>query len=130
MVLTQEILQALIDQAKASPRLRTNYDLRNSTEDKSQRILNVLEPGTIIPIHRHTKSSESTAVIRGKIRQNFYDENGNITDSVIIEASGPCPIYVVPKGVWHNTECLESGTILFEAKDGAYEPLAAEDMML
>ena len=128
MVLTPEILASLIEQAKSSPRLRMNYDLRNSSEDNSQRMLNALEVGTVLPIHRHIKSSETTAVLRGKIRQNFYDESGNVTESVIIEAVGPCPIYVVPKGMWHNTECLESGTILFEAKDGAYEPQNPEDV--
>lgn len=139
MVLDKEKIEALIAAAKVNPRLRQNLDLRNSPEDNSQRMLNALEPGTELPIHRHTKSSETTAVLRGSIRQNFYDlveddSNGGKThlklaESVIISANSPCPIYVVPQGMWHNTECLESGTILFEAKDGRYEPLAEEDIL-
>lgn len=139
MVLDKEKIEALIAAAKVNPRLRQNLDLRNSPEDNSQRMLNALEPGTELPIHRHTKSSETTAVLRGSIRQNFYDlveddSNGGKThlelvESVIISANSPCPIYVVPQGMWHNTECLESGTILFEAKDGRYEALGEEDIM-
>lgn len=139
MVLDKEKIEALIAAAKVNPRLRQNLDLRNSPEDNSQRMLNALEPGTELPIHRHTKSSETTAVLRGSIRQNFYnlisdDSKGKkphleLVESVIISASSPCPIYVVPQGMWHNTECLESGTILFEAKDGKYEPLVPEDII-
>ena len=139
MVLDKEKIEALIAAAKVNPRLRQNLDLRNSPEDNSQRMLNALEPGTELPIHRHTKSSETTAVLRGSIRQNFYelveDDSNNgkphlkLSESVIISANGPCPIYVVPQGMWHNTECLESGTILFEAKDGRYEPLAEKDIL-
>ena len=106
-----------------------NYDLRNSSGDGSQRMLNAMEPGTLIPVHRHTKSSETVVVIRGAIRQIFYDDGGNVTESVIYRAGAPVPICVVPINAWHNSESLETGTIIFEAKDGAYEPLGDEDIL-
>lgn len=129
MIIDSTLLDNLTDEAKRSPRLRMNYDLRNSSEDGSQRMLNAMEPGTEIPVHRHTKSSETVVVIRGSIRQNFYDADGKLTESEVYKAGGPVSICVVPLGAWHNSESLESGTIIFEAKDGAYEPLRDDDML-
>ena len=129
MVIDKELLDELTRQAKQNPRLRQAYDLRNCIADKSQRMLNALEPGTVLPIHRHRKTSEVTSVIRGRVRQNMYDDKGNLTETFITSADGFPNFYVTPMGMWHNTECLESGTVIFEAKDGAYAPLNAEDMM-
>ena len=81
------LLDTLSSQAKANPRLRQAYDLRTTPEDNSQRILNAMEPGTILPIHRHGGSTETVVVLRGKIRQNFYDENGQQVESFV---AGPC----------------------------------------
>lgn len=129
MVIDKELLDELTRQAKQNPRLRQAYDLRNSIDDKSQRMLNALEPGTVLPIHRHRTTSEVTSVIRGRVRHNMYDEKGNLTETFIASTDGFPNFYVTPMGMWHNTECLESGTVIFEAKDGAYAPLNAEDMM-
>lgn len=129
MIIDSELLDNLTLQAKASPRLRMNYDLRNSSEDRSQRMLNAMEPGTVVPVHRHRASSEVVAVIRGSIRQNFYDDEGKVTESIVYKAGGDVSLCVVPVGSWHNSESLESGTIIFEAKDGAYEPLSGEDIL-
>lgn len=129
MVIDKELLDELTSHAKQNPRLRQAYDLRNSISDKSQRMLNALEPGTVLPIHRHRTTSEATSVIRGRVRQNMYDDNGNLTETFIASADSFPNFYVTPMGMWHNTECLESGTVIFEAKDGAYAPLNAEDMM-
>lgn len=129
MVIDKELLDELTRQAKQSPRLRQAYDLRNCIADKSQRMLNALEPGTVLPIHRHRKTSEVTSVIRGRVRQNMYDDKGNLMETFIASADGFLNFYVTPMGMWHNTECLESGTVIFEAKDGAYAPLNAEDIM-
>ena len=129
MKITKQILDSLTEQAKASPRLRMNYDLRNSAEDKSQRMLNALEPGTEIPIHRHQQSSEVVTIIRGAIREYFYDDNGKQIEAITLKFGEGEPILVVPKGVWHNLECLESGTIIYESKDGAYEPQKPEDIL-
>lgn len=80
MIIDQQLLDSLTLQAKQKPRLRQAYDLRNSAEDKSQRMLNALEPCTILPIHRHRTTSEVTSVVRGRVRQNMYDENGTLIE--------------------------------------------------
>ena len=92
-------------------------------------MLNAVELETVVPIHRHHASSETVVVIRGKIRWIFYDENGNETERVLLDANGENRMLVVEKDRWHSLECLESGSVLFEAKDGAYEPLGEEDIL-
>lgn len=129
MFIDKEILDALVEEAKKSPRLRMNMDMRTSTEDNSQRMLNALEPGTEVPIHRHRLSTETVAVLRGSVRQKFYNNEGNLIREDIIKASSPCPFYLVPQGMWHTTESLESGTIIFESKDGKYEPMHPSDIL-
>lgn len=126
MIIDQQILDALTAQAKASPRLRMNLDLRNSPEDQSQRMLNAIEPGTVMPIHRHSKSSETVLCLRGHFEEYFYDEQGNLTD--IIDMSPGGLMLNIPIGQWHSLKSLESGTVLFECKDGKYEPLREEDI--
>lgn len=126
MVIDQQILDSLTAQAKASPRLRMNLDLRNSPEDQSQRMLNAIEPGTLMPIHRHSKSSETVLCLRGHFEEYFYDEQGNLTD--IIDMSPGGLMLNIPIGQWHSLKSLESGTVLFECKDGKYEPLREEDI--
>ena len=122
MKIDSALLDTLSAQAKANPRLRQAYDLRTTPKDNSQRILNAMEPGTILPIHRHRGSTETVVVLRGKIRQNFYDDHANLTESVVLDSEGDIRAVQIEKGRWHNLESLKTGTILFEAKDGAWEP--------
>ena len=129
MVITKEILDELTAKAKENPRLRCNLDMRNSVDDKSQRMLNALEPGTVMPIHRHLASSETVIIIRGRIRWLFYDEQGLITESTELWSDGDVRMLNVEKGRWHSLECLESGSVLFEAKDGPYHPLEEDEIM-
>ena len=129
MIIDQQILDDLSAQAKASPRLRMNMDLRNSPSDGSQRMLNALEPGTVMPIHRHRTSSETVVIIRGKIQWVFYDDDGNETERVTSDANGDLRCFNVEKGRWHSLQCLESGSVLFECKDGAYAPLGEGEVM-
>lgn len=129
MLITQDLLDALTAQAKASPRLRMHYDLRDALDEKSQRILNAMEPGTVLPIHRHRESSETVVMLRGKGKWNYYDDKGNLTESFLVEADGNIRGISVPKGQWHNAESLESGTVILECKDGAWKPLADEDIL-
>ena len=129
MNIDKQLLDALTAQAKASPRLRMNYDLRNSPEDQSQRMLNALEPGTVLPIHRHRNSSETVAILRGRAVQWLYDEEGKVVEKVLLEVGGDIPAMNVEKGQWHRLACLESGTVIVEFKDGAYEPVGAEDIL-
>ena len=129
MIIDKSLFDTLSAQAKASPRLRQAYDLRNSENDNSQRMLNALEPGTVIPIHRHRQTSETVVIVRGSLVERFYDEEGNITEEVLMVPGGENPVVQVEKGRWHSLECLEPNTVLFEAKDGKYEPLSEEDIM-
>ncbi len=129
MVIDKQLLDGLSAQAKANPRLRQAMDLRNSPEDLSQRMLNALEPGTVMPIHRHHVSSETVVILRGRIRWIFYDDNGAETERVVLDANGEPRMLNVEKDRWHSLECLESGSVLFESKDGAYEPLQECDIM-
>ena len=130
MLIDKTLLDSLTACAKESPRLRMNCDLRNSPEDHSQRQLNALEPGTIIPIHRHKCTSETIVVLRGKVLWKHYDNNGVETESYVIQANSDNCGITSPKGKWHSIECLESGTIIFESKDGPWKPLSEEDVLI
>lgn len=128
MKIDQQLLDTLTAQAQASPRLRMNYDLRNSENDQSQRMLNALEPGTMLPIHRHRHSSEVVVVLRGKVKWVYYNDNKEVTDTFIVAPGSDLVGLSVPIGQWHSLECLESGTVIIESKDGAYEPMGADDI--
>ena len=130
MRITQELLEDLTAQAKASPRLRMNLDLRNSPEDGSQRMLNAIEPGSPLPIHRHTKSSETVVILRGHLREVFYNDAGEVTEVIDLVPGGDCVAVNIPLGQWHSVEVLESGTVILECKDGPWEPLGEEDIFI
>ena len=129
MLLNKNLLDQLSAQAKASPRLRMNFDLRNSTDDQSQRMLNALEPGTVMPIHRHRNSSEAVVVLRGKVKWLYYNDKGEITDTYIVAPGSDLVGLCVPKGQWHSLECLETGTVILETKDGPWEALGEDDIL-
>lgn len=129
MIIDQKLLEKLTAQAKESPRLRTAFDLRTTPEDNSQRILNAVEPGTVLPIHRHRTSTETIVVLRGRVRQRYYDTQGNVTDSFELAPLSNIVGMSVPVGQWHALESLESGTVILETKDGAYAPLTDEDIL-
>ena len=129
MKITQAILDSLTKQAKASPRLRMNLDLRNSAEDQSQRMLNAIEPGSPLPIHRHRKTSETVVCLRGHLREIFYDDNGKVTETIDLAPASDCVALNIPAGQWHTVEAQESGTVILEMKDGAYRPLDEDEVM-
>lgn len=116
----------LTAKAKASERLRANLDFRNSLDDLSQRMLNALEPGTVMPIHRHRTISETCICIRGHFEEYFYDSDGRLIDTIDMVSGGV--VLNIEKGQWHSLKCLESGTVLFEAKDGLYHPLEEDEV--
>lgn len=151
MKFDKELLDALTEDAKQSPRLRMNRDMRTQSycpelghEDASQRMLNAIEPGSVVPVHRHPTSIETVCVLRGAVRQSFFEEDVEfvvpedglpmalesdgvvrkrslkLLEEIVVEAGNSCPMYVVPAGMWHTTEALVSGTIIFESKDGKY----------
>lgn len=125
------LLDSLTEQAKASSRLRMNYDLRNSSADTSQRMLNAIEPDSVIPIHRHQKTSETVVVLRGRVVEEFYDDLERICSATYeVSPCGPVCALNIPAGTWHTLRSLESGTVILEMKDGAYEPTGPEDVLL
>lgn len=129
MVIDQHILDELTAQAKASPRLRMNLVLRNSPEDNSQRMLNAIELGTEMPIHRHRTSSETVVCLRGHFEEYFYDDSGVLTATIDMLPVAPVAVLNVLAGVWHSLRSMESGTVLLECKDGKYEPLGEVDIL-
>jgi cupin fold WbuC family metalloprotein len=128
MLIDDRLLDTLMKEAAESPRLRMNRDMRNSAEDKSQRMLNALEMGTVLPIHRHRTSSETQVLLRGRIDVIFYDDNGVEIERFHLDPRKGMYAVNVPIGQWHNLEVIESA-VIFEAKDGAYAPLAEEDVI-
>lgn len=129
MKIDNQLLDTLSAQAKANPRLRQSYDLRTTPEDQSQRILNAVEPGTILPIHRHGGSTETIIVLRGKVVQHYYNDAGEKIASYELAPNSAQVGMSVPVGQWHALESLEEGSVIFECKDGAYLPLSAEDIL-
>ena len=127
-LINNNLLSTLHSKAEEHERRRQNFDLRTSAEDTSQRMLNALEPGTVMPIHRHLASSETVIILRGRIRWLFYDEQGRITESTELWSDGEVRMLNVEKGRWHSLECLESDSVLFEAKDGPYHPLEEDEV--
>lgn len=124
------LLDSLTAQAKASPRLRMNYDLRNSAADTSQRMLNAIEPDSQVPIHRHRSTSETVVVLRGRVVEEFYDEQERTCVAVYeISPCGPICALNIPAGTWHTLRSLESGTVILEMKDGPYIPTSPTDIL-
>ena len=129
MEINTTILDDLTAQAKASPRLRMNMDLRNSAEDTSQRMLNAIEPGSEVPIHRHRKTSETMVVLRGRVLEEYYDDERNCVAQIEVSPCGSVSALNIPAGVWHSLKALESGTVIVEFKDGAYDPVGTEEFL-
>lgn len=136
MLLDFELFDSILPQAENSARGRMNYDLRTqafedtgSWKDGSQRMLNVLTPETVIPIHRHNDTSETVIVLRGAVEEVFFDASGAVLESHVLQYGGPCPGIQVPRGMYHTCRCLEPGSVLFEAKDRPYDPVRTEDFL-
>ena len=157
MIIDNILLDNLTAQAQASSRLRMNLDLRNSDADSSQRMLNAIEPGSVVPVHRHQKTSETVVVLRGRVVEEYYDDAGVLVESFVL---GDCHVadaprndvrdfaprndvldfaprndvpvacaLNIPAGQWHTLRALESGTVILEMKDGPYEPIGPADIL-
>ena len=130
MKITQGLLNELTAKAKASPRLRMNLDLRNDENDTSQRMLNAIEPDSVVPIHRHQKSSETVVCLRGRVVEEYYDELERIcTEAIELTPNGQTVALNIPAGQWHTLRSLESGSVILEMKDGKFEPLGNNDIL-
>ena len=122
MVIDKKILDGLTASAKASPRLRMDFNFHLSLEDKCHRMLNAVEPGSDIPIHRHPDKDESFVVLRGKVRSTTYKDDGTVIESVMLSQEDGLYGVDIPKGVWHKLESLEPGSVVFECKEGPFVP--------
>lgn len=128
MKIDDNLIAELMNCASESPRRRANLDLRDSMEDGSQRMLNVLLPGTDVPIHRHQNSSETVVILKGRIDEVFYDEDGNETDRFPLNPREGNFGIQIPEGVWHTVEVHEASAIV-EMKNGKYIPLDVKDTL-
>ena len=126
MKFDKAFLDDLTDKAKQSPRLRMNYDLRDSSEDSCMRMLNALEPGTVIPIHRHSETSEDVICIRGCVEEVLYDAEGNEVERYLLKPDTECMACHVPIDQYHTCISKESGSIIVEFKNGKYDPNTTE----
>ena len=122
MVIDTYLLDKVSSEAKVSPRQRMNYNFHKSLDDKCHRMLNAVEPGSDIPIHRHPDKDESLVVLRGKVRSTTYNDDGSVIDSVVLGQEDGLFGVDIPKGVWHKLESLESGSVVFECKEGPFVP--------
>ena len=129
MLLKYSILDKVSTEAKASPRLRMNFNLHTSFEDSVQRMFNAIEPGSIIPIARHPYASETLILLRGRLRVIIYNDNKDIIEDVILDFLNGNIGYHIPKNTWHCVESLEEGTVLFETREGPYRPLNESDIL-
>ena len=129
MLITHELLDEVTARAKTSPRLRMNYNFHSSPQDSVQRMLNAIEPGSIIPIQRHPNTNETLILLRGKLRVRIYTDNKTIVEECVLDIHTGNVGYHFPAGVWHWVEPLESGTILFETREGPYQPLSKDDIL-
>lgn len=122
MVIDQKLLNQVSAQAKGSPRLRMNYNFHQSLDEKCHRFLNAVEPGTVVPIHRHPTKDESFVLLRGKVRVTTHNDDGSIKESVVLNPKEGLYGVDISKGVWHKVESLESGSVFFECKEGPFVP--------
>lgn len=123
------LLNQVSEKALKSERLRMNHNFHEVLEAPAQRLLNALEPGTILPIHRHNHTAETYVLLRGRIKVMFYNDKHELTEEyVVCPSEGNYGVHI-PKGQWHTLEVLESGSVLFEVKDGPYTPLCKDDVM-
>lgn len=129
MTIDKLFLDKLTQEAQASPRKRMHYDLRDSENDESQRMLNAIEPGTVIPIHRHTMTSEDVIVLRGRAEEVFYDDKGNETGRCLLVPGSDTPAIHVPMGQYHTCRSLELGTVIIEFKNTKYDPETTEEFL-
>lgn len=128
MIIDDRLIDRVEEEARESPRLRMNYNFHESLDAKAQRLMNVLLPGTIIPIHRHRHTAETYVLLRGKMVVAFYNDMGAQTDRFLLDPKEGNYGVQIPKGQWHGIEVIEPSAI-FEVKDGPYMPIEPEDMM-
>ena len=129
-LIDDELLSAVTERAKASDRLRMNYNFHERLDAPAQRLLNALEPGTVLPVHRHWHSAETYILLKGRINVKFFNDDKIVTEEYELNPLvGRYGVHI-PIGQWHTLEVLESGSVLFEVKDGPYTPLLPDDVLI
>ena len=128
MIINDDLLDKVTEKAEESPRLRMNYNFHESLDAKAQRLINVLLPGTVIPIHRHRHTAETYVLLRGKMVVVFYNDNGDPMERYLLDPISGNYGVNIPKSQWHGIEVIEPSAI-FEVKDGPYLPIGSEDVM-
>jgi cupin fold WbuC family metalloprotein len=121
-IIDDNLINEVSGRAKESSRLRMNYNFHQSLDDKCHRFLNALEVGTEVPIHHHATEDESFIILRGAVRVNTYNDNGEVVDSVVLSHEDGRYGVDIPKNTWHNVECLQPGSVIFEVKEGPFVP--------
>lgn len=129
MIIDETLLDRVTAEAQASPRLRMNYNFHETLDAPAQRLLNALEPGTVLPVHRHMHTAETYVVLRGRLNVDFYNEARQVTAHYELDPTKGVYGVNIPRGQWHTIEVLCSGTVIFEVKDGPYMPLAPDDIL-
>jgi cupin fold WbuC family metalloprotein len=129
MIINKNLLDQVSEQAKASPRLRMNYNFHQSLEDKCHRFLNAVEPGTVVPIHKHPTKDESFVILRGKVRVTTHNDDGSVIEDVVLSQESGNYGVDIPKNVWHKLESLEPGSVIFECKEGPFVPHDKEGIL-
>ena len=128
-LINNNLLDEVSEKAVHSPRLRMNYNLHDSLEAKAQRLLNALEPGTQLPVHRHPHTAETYILLKGRINVLFYTEDKQVQEKQELSVGSGNNGVHIPAGQWHTLEVLESKTVIFEVKDGPYTPLTEDNIM-
>lgn len=128
-IIDETLLNQLSSEASVNERLRKNFNLHSSLDDKVQRLLNALEPGTILPVHRHQHTDETYFVVRGRLTVKLYDDNKILIEEAELNPANGTYGVSIPAGKWHTVDIKEKGTIIFEVKEGPYMPLKEEDIL-
>ena len=126
-IIDEQLLNEVGAQAKESPRLRMNYNFHQSLDELCHRFINAVEPGTVVPIHKHPTKDETFVILRGKVRVNTYNDDGSIIESIELSPNDGRYGVNIPKGVWHKLECIEEDSVIFECKEGPFSRLASSN---
>ena len=129
MIIDTELLDKVAEQAKASPRLRMNYNFHQSLDELCHRFLNAVEPGTEVPIHKHPTKDETFVILRGKVRVTTHRGDGSIIEDYVLCAEEGRYGVNIPKGMWHTIEAMEADSVIFECKEGPFVEHEVDGML-
>lgn len=128
-IIDEHLLKEVSAQAKDSPRLRMNYNFHQSLDEKCHRFLNAVEPGTEVLIHKHPTKDETFVLLRGRVVVYTYNDDGSVLESIELNPNEGRYGVDIPKGIWHNLECIEPDSVFFECKEGPYAPHDQEGIL-